>query len=81
MKIKFDLKDKDGRIFSIRNKDYKYWVQFYKGWHGIRFTFQLASYFDNRIGFVISLGYGQLFIDLHIYTKYDECEPPEYGFY
>ena len=40
-----------------------------------------ASYFDNRWGFTISLGWGKLYVHFPIYSKYDECDPPRYGFY
>lgn len=84
MAISFKIDD--GRIFHFytRNRksyERKSWIQFYKGWDGIRFTFGPASYFDNRWNLSICLGWGKLYIDLPIYSKYDECDPPRYGFY
>jgi len=80
------FKQNDGRIFMFytRNRktfERKEWIQFYKGWGGIRLTFGSASYFDNRWHISICFGWGSLYINLPIYSKYDECDPPRYGFY
>lgn len=76
----------EGRIFRLftRNKksyESKDWINFYTGWTGIRFTFGPASYFDNRWHITFSLGWGTFYIHLPIYSKWDECSPPDYGFY
>lgn len=58
------------------------WMSFYPGWRKLNFRFGPASYFDNRFSINFSLGWGQFYIHIpFIRSKYDEAEPPEYGFY
>jgi hypothetical protein len=80
------LKKDDGRLFHFYTRNRKTyerssWIQFFKGWTGVMFTVGIGSYFDSRIQITISFGYGTFYFNLPIYTKYDECDPPDYGFY
>lgn len=80
------LRHQDTKVFSFytRNKktyERSEWIQIYRAWDGIRFMIGIGSYFDRRIQLSICLGFVQFYIDLPIYTKYDECDPPRYGFY
>lgn len=57
------------------------WISVYKGFHKLNFKFGPASYFDNRWHISFSLIYFQFYISFPIKSKYDECDPPRYGFY
>lgn len=57
------------------------WLSLYLTPCEVRFTFGPASYFDNRWHIVIYFFFFKLYIDLPIRSKYDQCDPPEYGFY
>jgi len=70
-------KTKDGRRKVYRNR----WFEFTTGWHGIKFEYALGGYFDPHPMLSFSLGWGILFLHLPFKSKYDECEPPRYGFY
>ncbi len=48
---------------------------------GIRLTFSPASYFDNRWHICFCIGWLSAYIHLPIYSNWDGCEYPEYGFY
>jgi hypothetical protein len=71
---------------KIEEKDYTIfkndWLEFATGFHKLNFKIAPASYFDNRARISFSLGWGQFFISIpFIRSKYDECDPPRYGFY
>lgn len=58
------------------------WIEFCTGWTKINFKVAPAGYFDNRAQFSFSLGWGQFYISIPFTrSKYDECDPPQYGFY
>lgn len=58
------------------------WLNFYPGFHKINIRFGPASYFDNRFYVAFSLGWGQFYIHIpFIRSKYNQYDPPEYGFY
>jgi hypothetical protein len=58
------------------------WMTFYPGMHKWRFQISPASYFDNRAEISFSFLYGSFYIHIpFIRSKYDECDPPSYGFY
>lgn len=61
------------------------WFSWYtKKWNrptGIALVVGPASYFDNRARIRLSLGWITFYINLPIYSTWDECEVPEYGFY
>ena len=61
------------------------WVKMYTyKWNkprGIRFVVSPASYFDNRAHISLCIGWLQIYINLPIYSTWDDCEYPEYGFY
>ena len=61
------------------------WVSVYKyKWNkpeGVCLKISPASYFDNRAHIVLCLGWVQFFISLPIYSDWDDCDYPEYGFY
>jgi hypothetical protein len=80
------FKQNDGRLFLFYTRNKKTyerndWIQFYRGWKGVCFKIGIGGYFDRRVQLDFSFGWGQFFIDLPIYTKYNECDPPRYGFY
>jgi hypothetical protein len=71
-------KEKYGKHTIYRND----WMEFCTGWHKLAFKIAPASYFDNRLMIQIVPFWGQLFIHIGwIRSKYDECDPPRYGFY
>lgn len=79
------LKKNDNRIFQFYTRNRKTherreWIEFYKGWD-FRFQFGPASYFDNRWHISLCFIWGKLYINFPIYSKWDECDPPQYGFY
>ena len=57
------------------------WAEFATGFGGINFRLALGGYFDPRPLLSICLGWGRLYLHLPYRTRYDECDPPEYGFY
>lgn len=58
------------------------WLTFYPGMFKWRFQIAPASYFDNRAEISFSFLYGSFYIHIpFIRSKYDECDPPRYGFY
>ena len=65
------------------SKGYKNdWLTFYPGFHKWQIRFGPASYFDNRFFIHFSIIWGDFYIHIPwIRSKYDECDPPEYGFY
>lgn len=71
-------KYEDGKIIYWKNE----WFCFYPGFKKLNFTIAPAGYFDNRAQVNFSFGWGQFYIDIpFIKSKYDECDPPRYGFY
>lgn len=71
-------KEKYGKRTIYRND----WMEFCTGWHKPAFKISPASYFDNRLMIQIAPFWGQLFLHIdRIRSKYDECDPPQYGFY
>lgn len=71
-------KDKYGKNTIWKND----WMEFCTGWKKLNFKVAPASYFDNRAQISFSLGWGQFYISIpFIRSKYDECDPPRYGFY
>jgi len=70
-------KEKYGKHTIYRND----WLEFCTGWRKLNFKVAPASYFDSRWFLAFSLGWGQFYIHLPIRSKYDECDPPRYGFY
>ena len=64
----------DDKWFSV------YWYRWNKP-QGARFVISPASYFDNRAQISICLFWVQFYINLPIYSTWDDCEYPEYGFY
>lgn len=71
-------KEKYGKNTIYKND----WLEFCTGWKKLNFKIAPASYFDNRAMISFSFGWGQFFIHIpFIRSKYDECDPPEYGFY
>lgn len=71
---------------KIKEKNYTIykndWLEFCTGFRKLNFKVAPAGYFDNRAQIDFSLGWGQFFISLpFIRSKYDECDPPRYGFY
>jgi hypothetical protein len=78
MKVLGLKKHKDSNKTYWRND----WMSFYPGFFKLNFKISPAGYFDNRANIIFSLGWGQFFIHIPFITsKYDECEPPRYGFY
>lgn len=74
----FLRKIKEGNTTIYKNG----WFEFCTGWRKINFRVSPASYFDNRAQLSFSFGWGQFYISIpFIRSKYDECDPPEYGFY
>ena len=76
------------KSYPGKKKSYGYddpWFSVYwKKWNkpeGLRFTVSPASYFDNRAHIAICLFWVSFYINLPIYSTWDECEYPEYGFY
>lgn len=77
------------KILGLRKSKEKYgtiykndWMEFCTGWRKLNFSVSPASYFDNRAQIAFSLGWGQFYISIpFIRSKYDECDPPTYGFY
>lgn len=57
------------------------WISVYHGFRKLNFKFGPASYFDNRWFLSFSLIYWQFYIHLPIRSKYNQCDPPQYGFY
>lgn len=58
------------------------WLEFCTGFHKWNFKISPASYFDNRAIISFSTIWGQWYIHIpFIKSKYDECDPPTYGFY
>ena len=58
------------------------WMSFYPGFKKWNFTIAPASYFDNRFHISFCILWGQFYINIpFIRSKYDECDPPQYGFY
>lgn len=58
------------------------WMEFCTGLHKWNFRISPASYFDNRAQISFSSIWGQFYINIpFIRSKYDECDPPQYGFY
>jgi hypothetical protein len=58
------------------------WLTFYPEFHKWNFRFGPASYFDNRFYITFCIVWGQFYIHIPwIRSEYDECDPPEYGFY
>jgi hypothetical protein len=73
------LKKRVERNYTIYKND---WMEFCTGFHKWNFNISPASYFDNRAMIQFSTIWGQIFIHLNfIRSKYDECDPPRYGFY
>ena len=71
-------KEKYGKSTIYRND----WFEFCTGWKKLNLKVAPASYFDNRAMLSFSLGWGQFYIHIpFIRSKYDECDPPQYGFY
>jgi hypothetical protein len=70
-------KEKYGKHLIYKNE----WLEFCTGWRKLNFKVAPASYFDNRAMISFSFGWGQFFIHVPIRSKYDECDPPRYGFY
>jgi hypothetical protein len=57
-------------------------MSFYPGFKKWNFTIASASYFDNRAYLRFCILWGQFYIHIpFIRSKYDECDPPRYGFY
>ena len=72
------IKEKYGKHTIYRND----WFEFCTGWHKLNFKVAPAGYFDNRAKIHFTLGWGQFFLTIpFIRSKYDECDPPKYGFY
>lgn len=60
------------------------WFNYYtRKWNRPTLMFKIgpASYFDNRAHIQMALGWITLYINLPIYSTWDECEYPEYGSY
>lgn len=72
---------KTWKILTTSKEIRRDWISFYSGFRKINFKLSPASYFDNRFEISFSLGWGQFYIYLPIRSKYDECDPPQYGFY
>lgn len=73
------LKKRVEKNYTIYKND---WMEFCTGFHKLHFKISPASYFDNRAAIQFSTIWGQIFIHLNfIRSKYDECDPPQYGFY
>ena len=71
-------KEKYGKRTIYKND----WFEFCSGWKKLNFRVSPASYFDNRAQISFSFGWGQFYISIpFIKSKYDECDPPQYGFY
>lgn len=71
-------------ILGLRKRDSgwcNHWMSFYPRFQKPTLQIGLGSYFDNRVEVIFSPGWGYLFLHLPINTKYDECDPPQYGFY
>ena len=69
---------------KITGKSYDRWYKVY--WRKfknptISFRIGPASYFDNRLHIHFDLLWISVYLDLPIYSTWDECEYPEYGFY
>jgi hypothetical protein len=81
--LKLSFKQNDNRIFRLydrSDRENNNWISIYKGW-GFQFIVGLGSYFDNRLSIEICLIWGRIYLHLPIYTKYEQCDPPRYGFY
>jgi hypothetical protein len=57
------------------------WIEFHPKFSHFALELDIAGYFDNRPSLHICLGWGNLFINFPIKTKYNECDPPSYGVY
>lgn len=58
------------------------WMEFHPRLSKLNFKVSPAGYFDNRASVDFSFGWGQFYIHIpFIRSKYDECDPPQYGFY
>jgi hypothetical protein len=58
------------------------WMEFCTGFSKWNFRISPASYFDNRAYISFSTIWGQFYLHIpFIRSKYDECDPPQYGFY
>jgi hypothetical protein len=71
---------------KIKEKSYTVyrnnWLEFCTGFRKWNFVVSPASYFDNRADVQFSTIWGQWYISIpFIRSKYDECDPPRYGFY
>jgi hypothetical protein len=67
------------RNYTVYKND---WLEFCTGFRKLNFTISPASYFDNRALLSFSFGWGQFYIHIpFIKSKYDESDPPVYGFY
>ena len=70
----------------IRERNYivikNEWLQFCTGFRKLNFEISPAGYFDNRAHVHFSTIWGQWYIKIpFIKSKYDESDPPRYGFY
>jgi hypothetical protein len=71
---------------KIKESDYTLfkndWLEFCTGFRKLNFVIAPAGYFDNRGHVRFSTIWGQWYIKIpFIKSKYDECDPPGYGFY
>lgn len=81
------LKEKKQKSYpGKKSRHYDHgWVSAYcHKWNnpsGIRLTISPASYFDNRAHISICICWLTFYFNLPIYSTWDACEYPEYGFY
>jgi hypothetical protein len=75
---KFSKIEERDKTVGYRND----WMSFYPGFKKWNFTIAPASYFDNRFYISFCILWGQFYIHIpFIRSKYDECDPPRYGWY
>jgi len=73
------LRKRKEKKYTVYKND---WLEFCTGFHKWSFKVSPAGYFDNRAQIHIAFIWGQWFISIpFIRSKYDECDPPDYGFY
>jgi len=71
------IKEK-GKTIGYKNE----WMSFYPGFKKWNFTIAPAGYFDNRAQINFCILWGQFYFDIpFIKSKYDEADPPRYGWY
>lgn len=76
--FKFKKIEENNKIVGYRND----WLSFYPGFRKLNLTIAPAGYFDNRAQVNFSFGWGQFYINIPFITsKYDESDPPRYGYY